>query len=541
MAMSPDGRQLGFTGAGADGISRVWLRSLESLEERPLAGTEGTVTFFWSPDSRFVAFQSEGKLKKIDISGGPPQPLCLLNGTVLGGSWNREGVLLFGTNNGPIMRVAEAGGAAVPVTRVEPSRDEGDHHDPTFLPDGRHFIYFRRSHEHMGVYAGSLDAKPEEQSLKRIVETEYSPGFAPRQFARSGQLLFLREGSLMAQAFDEDRLEVVGEAVPVADQVGTSISRAFFSVSANGILAYRTGGAASTQLSWYDRQGHPLGHVGEPSDYQDVALSPDSTRVAHTLPSHSDRQVWILDIARSIPTLLTFTTGVANSPTWSADGKRIAFSLIQGVQTGLYIQDASNSGTEQPAFRSPSIKYLSDWSRDGRFLLYTETSAASGMDIWALADPARIGASKPIAFANTKKNETQGQFSPDTHWVAYASDESGRYEVYVRPFPPGEGRESKWKVSSVGGLQPRWRGDGKELFYLAPDRNLMAVDIQTEPTFQHGAPHALFETPVYGTFPTRFRYDVTREGKRFLMVVPAAGVAAAPATVMLNWQEALRK
>ena len=542
MQMSPDGRHLGFISTGGDGISRVWLRSLDALEARPLAGTEETpITFFWSPDSHFVAFQSGSKLKKIDISGGPPQILCDVSGVILGGSWNREGVILFGSNSGPIMRVPEGGGSAVPVTKVETSGGEGYHTDPTFLPDGRRFLYRRSADaERGGVYAGSLELKPEEQSLKRIQPTGFSPGYAPPRPPWPGYLLFLREGALMAQAFDERRLETVGDAIPIAEQVGTSITRAFFSVSANGVLAYRPGGAASSQLTWFDRQGHALGQAGEPADYQDVALSPDATRAAYNLPSRGDRQIWILHIPRRINSLLTFAPESAQSPSWSPDGKRLAFGSIRG-QTDLYIQDANNSGTERSVFHSASGKFLNDWSRDGRFLLYTENGAGSGFDIWALPDPSGSGDRKPIPFATTKFNETQGQFSPDTHWVAYASDESGRYEIYVRPFAPDDVRAGKWLVSSAGGLQPRWRGDGKELFYFAPDRKLMAVDIQTEPTFRRGTPHALFDSQLFGNSTTSFRYDVTRDGKRFLMVVPATGMGSAPMTVVLNWQEGLKR
>jgi hypothetical protein len=242
IAMSPDGRYLGFLAFEAGGATRLWIRSLSSLEERPVAGTEGLVgSLFWSPDSRFLALSSGNRLKKVDISGGPLQTLCELNGTLLGGSWNR-GVILFGTMGGPIMRVPEAGGTAVAVTKVESARGEFAHFYPLLLPDGHHFLYYRRSAaENSGIYVGSLDLRPEQQSLKRIQSTDYSPAYAPPQPTGLGYLLFLREGSLMAQAFDERRLETEGEPVLIAGQVGAYYSAALFSVSSNGVLAYATG------------------------------------------------------------------------------------------------------------------------------------------------------------------------------------------------------------------------------------------------------------------------------------------------------------
>ena len=541
ISLSPNGRQLAFTAAGPDGVSRVWLRPLDSVEARPLAGTEGTITSFWSPDSRFIVFQSTGKLKKIDVAGGPPQSLCNAGGVVLGGSWNQDGVIVFGGNGGPIMQVSSAGGAALPITRIEFSRQEGNHSDPIFLPDGRHFLYVRRSTlaEHSGIYAGSLGVQPAQQSLTRIQATDFSPAYAPPVRGGSlGHLLFLREGALMAQPFDHRRLQTAGEPVPIAEQVGTSITRAFFSVSANGVLAYRSGGSANTQLTWYDREGHVLGHAGDPGEYRDVALSPDATRVAHSLPFQAvSRQIWLLDIARGVNSPLTFQPEGAQSPAWSPDGKYVAFNSYR--QAGLYVKATGTGASEQPVFRSGAFKFISDWSRDGHFLLYTEVGNQS--DIFALPDPLDGGDRKPIPFANTEFNETGGQFSPDSRWVAYCSDESGKYEIYVRPFPPGGERSGKWMVSSGGGTQPRWRGDGKELFYLAPDRKLMAVDVKLEPVIQSAVPHPLIQTQAPTSANYMYQYDVTRDGQRFLVIVPATGPASAPATVELNWDARLKR
>jgi Tol biopolymer transport system component len=539
IGVSPDGRNLGFIAAGADGEPHVWVRPIDSLQARLLTGTSGA-TFFWSPDSRYVAFQSAGKLKKIDVLGGPPQTLCDGEGILVGGSWNADGVILLG-NNGPILRVS-AGGATSPVTKVENGRDEVNHTDPIFLPDGRHFLYLRRSRraENIGIYVGSIDLKPEQQSLKRIQAADFSFGYAPPRNGSPARLLFLRDESLMAQAFDERRFEVTGEPAPIAEQVMTSFSRAYFSVSLNGVLAYRGGSGASRELTWFDRQGHNLGRAGESGYYQDMALSKDASRVAYSgLSQGGNAQIWTLDIARDIKTLLSFRPDISMTPVWSSDGKYVAFSSARG--NAIYVKDAANSGSERPVLQTGRAKFVNDWSLDGRYLLYTVRTTS--LHLFALRDPLGTGEREPIPVANSGLfNETQGQFSPDGRWVAYASSESGRYEIYVVPFPPGDGRTGKTPVSSGGGLQPRWRADGKELYYLGRDSSVMAVDTKTDPSFQAAKPHALFRpsTIVDATY-TQYRYDVTQDGKKFLMVNALVGEPSSPVTVVLNWETGLKK
>jgi Tol biopolymer transport system component len=542
MALSPDGRHLAFSATGQDGTSHIWIRSLDSLEARPVPGSDATVvnTFFWSADSRFLVFQAGAKLRKVDMTGGAPYSLCDSPATMLGGSWNSAGDVLFGSNSGPIARVPSAGGVSSPVTRVELSRSENYHSDPIFLPDGVHFLYFRHSSkpELQGLYVGSLESKPEAQSLKRIQPLELSFGFAPARNGSAAHLLVVREGSLFSLPFDVRRMETTGEPLPIAEQVGSSITRAFFSVSDNGMLVYRGGGAATDQMVWFDREGRVLGAAADAGEYQDLALSPDGTRLAYNRPTQGPiRQIWILDIARAVHNRLTFIPEGARAPVWSPDGRRLAFS---GATTSdIYIQDVAAGGSAERVFQAAASNILSDWSRDGRFIVYTQTTNA--FDVLALTNPLGGGERKALPVANSEFVELHGRVSPDGHWIAYDSAESGRYEIYVRPFPPGEGRTGKWQVSSNGGQQPRWRGDGGELYYLGLDRMLTAVEVKTGASFQSGTPHALFNAPANSAQSLSSSYDVTQDGRQFIAITAGSATAAAPATVVLNWDAALKR
>jgi Tol biopolymer transport system component/predicted Ser/Thr protein kinase len=543
-AVSPDGRHLAFPATGADGIVRVWVRSLDSLEARAIAGGEGpsTATLFWSPDSRFIAFQTAGKLKKVSIEGGPPQTLCDAPPVVmLGGSWHESGIILFGGNTGPIMRVSSAGGTATAVTRVDRSREETYHTDPIILPDGVHFLYFRHASKaaNQGIYIGSLEATAEGQPLRRLVAVDYSQGYAPaRDGGRIGHLFHLREDTLLAQPFDEGSLETKGEAVPVAEHVGTSITRALFSVSAAGVLAYRSGNGPATQLEWYDRQGRIVGRSADGLEFQDVAVSPEGTRLAYNqMTQGSVRQIWIFDLARALQTRFTFMTESVRSPAWSRDGRYLAFGGNSTNQ--IYIKDVANSGDAEAIFQNESPVAVNQWSPGDRFLIYSQT--ANAYDVFALANPRGGGERKAIPVANTEYSELHGQVSPDSRWVAYDSNESGRSEVYVRPFPPGDGRNGKFVISSNGGLQPRWGAGGKELFFLTTDRRMMAVSVKAGPVFEAGTPRALFSTPTMSVNNQLFQYDVAPDGNRFFIVAPSSSAASAPATIVLNWQAALKR
>jgi eukaryotic-like serine/threonine-protein kinase len=550
-ALSPDGRQLAFAATGSDGVQRLWVRPLDSLEARPLPGSEspGIPPFFWSADSRFIAFDGGGKLEKIDISGGPPQTLCTIAKHAVGGTWNRDGVIIFPLIPGPLMRVSADGGTASPITTLDASRGEIGDDDPHFLPDGRHFLFERASTmpEYNGTYIGSLDAKPGEQDSKRLLAAHgvtYAPSASDPDV---GYLLFLRDGALMAQPFDARRLELTGEPVAMSERASVS----GFSVSGTGVLVDRTGVAlnsASTgliqgQLTWFDRDGKVLGTLGEPGLYGSLALSPDGKRLAFERvdPQAQNRNIWLYDIARGVPTRFTFDQFDLD-PVWSPDGSRVAFTAaLSGLD--LYVKASNMAGQNQLLFKSSDYKFPTSWSRDGHFLLYS--SLGPPTRIWAL--PLDGAADRqPIPVANSQFNEAMARFSPDGRWIAYQSDESGKTEIYVQPFDASSAAKSssaastpmtgKWLVSNGGGGSPLWRGDGKELFYLSPGGMVMAVAVNVIGVFQAGVPKALFKVPL-GVI----NWDVTPDGRRFLFAAPSATAARPFFTVVLNWQAGLKQ
>ena len=544
-SISPDGRWLVFQAIGPDNVSHLWLRALDSLEVKPLPGTDGYgngAPPFWSPDSRYIAFARGGKLRKVDISGGPPQVICDASAAV-GGAWNREGVLIFGNNSAGLMRCSIAGGPTAPLTAL--ALGEVAHRSPMFLPDGRHFLYHRTSGtpETIGIFVGSLDAKPAEQKSKPMVITDRQGAYAPLQSGGLGWLLFVREDTLFAQSFDPGKLELTGEPALVASQVGSfpSSNYAMFSVSANGILAYRGRDTSLYQLTWFDSQGKPAGNLGEPGNYANPAISPDAARVAiqQTDQTSGNRDLWVLDVMRGTSTRLTFDPAIENYPVWSPDGSRIAFNSNRKGHLDLYQKDGNGVREDELLLQSDENKSPTSWSHDGRFLLYTNLAAKTGYDMWILP---MEGDRKPFPFLQTEFNEWQGQFSPDGRWVSYTSNESGVSEIYVQPFSPYEAPSSsssggKWMVSRGGGNLSRWSADGKELFYTQGEV-VMAVDVNADKTFHAGIPRKLFNSPE----ALNVGFNITRDGKRFLFVVaPQSAGALVPFTVLLNWQAGLQK
>jgi len=536
--VSPDGRHLAFTARDATGI-RIWVRALESLAARPLQGTEGASYPFWSPDSRSIAFFAQGQLKRIEIAGGPP--LALGNATNgRGGAWNRDGVILFAAAaTGPLYRVAAGGGEPVAVTTPTGS---GSHRFPSFLPDGRRFLY--GSLEEPGsieVRVGSLDSTDSTRLFVADSTAIYST---------SGELLFVRQGTLLRQRLDVRTLELRGDPTPVAESVAVGPNLGAFSVSDTGLLAYRTGlgSTGEVQLAWFDRTGKLIETVGTPAPLRGVDLSPDGRRVAVHRHDGNGGDVWLLDLARrGTMTRLTFDTAQENaSPIWAPDGRRIVFGSRRNGRWGLYEKAADGTRAEQLLVESDLQNMPMAWAPDGTLLAYWVAHPKTAGDQWILP---LGGDRKPFPLLQTIFNETHAQISPNGRWIAYQSNESGRAEIYVRPFPTGEG---KWQISSAGGFWTRWRADGTELFYMtnASLGKLMSVKVnQGGPSFEYGDSAELFDSGYVnfqhflgGAYHT---YAVSPDGQRFLIPRPEGAVnvdaAPAPITVVVNWTRALAR
>jgi eukaryotic-like serine/threonine-protein kinase len=542
LSVSPDGTRVVFSNMKQGSTNRLWVRRLDSVESQPLNGTEGAEGLpFWSPDSRFIAFTSQGKLKKIEAAGGPAQTLADATG-VYGGFWTADGRIVFSSEKAlsfhDLREVSAAGGVA------NPFQNALHVFAPALLPDGRHFVYlYETGNSSTGIFLGSLDAKPS-QSPRKLLPDDSDVVYAPSQDPNLGYLLFVRSrsaagvGALMAQPFDVRKLELVGEPVPIAQRVYAFVG---FSVSQTGVLAYRSAAAAPSQLTWFDRQGKVLGTLGETGDYAEMAISPDGLRVVVNRhdPQGGD-DLWMFDLARAASTRFTFQGG--GYPVWSPDGSRIVFASTRDGRADLY-EKLSNGGGggDELLFKSDENNVPLGWSPDGRFLFF----ASDGVPLrsWVLPlDSQGHAAGKPYLFLNGGIAE---RFSHDMRWVACVSDESGRFEVYVRPFdpnsangsPPGAGN---WRVSAVGGVGSRWNANGKELIYLASDGAFMGVDVIANPVFQSGPPRVLFKPKGLGS-PAKTGWDVSPDGKKFLLPIPTGASAAAPYTVVLNWTSLLKK
>jgi Tol biopolymer transport system component len=515
--VSPDGSRVVFA-AASKGSTGLWIRALDQVEATPIAGTSGAQLPFWSPDGRSLAFFADGKLRRVDLASGTVHSFVDAMRVSPGGDWSRDGVIVY-SSRAQLMRIAAAGGPATSVARTDASHFEDSLRYPQFLPDGQHYLYVARSGrpEESAAYVASLDG-----TTRRLFPVQSKVSYA------SGHLVFAREGALLAQPFDPSTRTTRGEPTPIVRSVEQRANSmlAFFSVSANGVLAYRAEARARNELRWLDRTGRTLGSLAGPEAKAalNVRLSPEGDRVAFDEFDNRTgvRAVWIADVRAGTRTRLTFS-GSDWAPVWSPDGQEIAFRSHRDGTPTLYRRRADGAGADTPMLAADKERMPVDWSGDGRYVLYQE-----GGRLFALP---LTGGGEPLPLA-VGGNAVDTRFSPDGRYFAYGSDESGQLEVYVEPFPPTGAR---WQVSSAGGAFPRWRGDGRELYFIDRERMLVAVATPAGASFRAGAPRALFEVDGTAMGGGANKYDVTRDGQRFLVNAAFDPPAADPIIVVLNW------
>jgi Tol biopolymer transport system component len=544
-AISPDGRKLAFT-AVSNGKLTLWVQSLDSLEARPLTTTEDALNPFWSRDSRSIGFFAvPNKLRTIQIAGGPAQDTA---DAVIGrgGAWNPDGTILFCPRPvGVLYQVAATGGTPKPATTLDASRGEVTHGFPQFLPDGRHFIYLAASSRagQSSIRVGSLDST----TSKVLVSSDTSAAYSPGVRGQADSLLFVHDGALIAQPFDVQRLELTGERVVVVPQIRSlRWHQAAFSVSGNGVLLYEGGSAENQQLAWFDRQGRLLTAVGPRNSYNGFILSPDERHVAISRGDDPDTAlptVWIMDLGREGAISRFTDTGVEQAESlgaWSADSSEIVFS--RGDDQGMrLLRHPLDHGAATVVLDSKGPKFSTDWSSDGRFIAFnSQWPDYQHQHGWIASLTAAGQPAEPRPFLQHSYSEGSVSFSPvagrdGPRWIAYASDETGRLEVYVRDFLDGS---HKWQVSNRGGTAPHWRRDGRELFYLTQDGTLMAVAVKQGETFDFGMPQALFETGVRLTPQSLWanEYAVAADGQRFLLNRRLPGTAPGAITAVVPWQ-----
>jgi hypothetical protein len=526
--VSPDGRVIAFDAADAAGQRAIWLRPLDALESRILGGTEGALRPIWAPDSRSIAFMAGGKLRRISVAGGPAQTIA---DAPFGadGSWSPQGVILFdGRSSDPLWRVEASGGVPKPIVSPDPAKGILGAGWPVFLPDGRHYLHHQ------------LTPNPDDETLmvraldgtdsKPILKTTSQVVFAP-----PGYLLFVRDKTLVAQRFDTRKMELQGDPVPLSEGLGLDdVGLASISASASGVLAYRPGQSDRRRLVWMDRGGKETPALPDDREYLDTWLAPDGRRlVFEVAEAGSKGDLWIRDFDRGTTTRFTFEPERELAPIWSPDGRRIVYS-VQRKAWDLFVKDAAGTGEPELLLESGEQKYACDWSRDAAYVVYASRNEETSWDLYALPMTG-AGERKPFILRKTKFAELNGSVSPDGRFLAYQSNESGRTEVYVQEFPQAH---SKWQVSPDGGREPFWRADGKELFYRAPNANMMAVPIEKGATFAAGTPVVLFRGR-FAPVAARGLYRPTPDGQRFLVLSPLGRDSIQPATVVMNWTAAL--
>ncbi len=540
-AISPDGQQVAFVVIGASGVTSLWLRHLSSVEPQQLAGTEGAQFPFWSPDSRFLGFFSGGKLRKVEAAGGPVQTLAEASTDPRGGAWAPDGTIIFSPDTlSPLMRVSGSGGATTALTVLDNSKGQISHRWPSMMPDGRHFIFFGRGIQLdvQGLYIASVDSP----DPVFIVSTSATGSYA--EVGGKGYLLFVRDSTLVAQPFDAGKRQLSGEAGPLVEgilsfptEIGPTGYTAFS--AAAGTLVYRTGDQQSTRLTWYDRTGKSLGTITEPGGYHEPSLSSDGKKVLVGRSDGATQDIYLLDVTRGNATRLTFDPGNEGTACLSPDGSQVFFYSNKSGQSSIYRKASSGAGSDELLYKGEvSSPFPGNIAQDGKYLVFEmDGGPRTKIDLWVMP---LAGDGAPFPYLQTAFVEAHPQFSPDGRWIAYTSDESGRAEVYVQSFPISGG---KWQISTAGGDQAQWRADGKELFYMAADRNLMTVAIGGGSALDIGRPLALFQTsvPLTGITDDKNNYVPTQDGDRFLVNELADAGTTHSLFLILNWASGLKQ
>jgi len=544
IAVSPDGRYLAFT-AATGGKLQLWVRAFDSAEARALPDTQDARVPFWSPDSRFIGFFADGRLKKIEVTGGPVQSLCDVV-VLFGAAWSRAGVILFGRAGDGLLRISETGGEVTRVTTPDRSRQEGMHHYPTFLPDGRHFLYSIQSSqkETRGVYLGSLD----DETLKRrllddVTVIKYVAAVPGATAGAAGWLIFGRNDALLARPFDATRLEFTGEPFTVSERIGRDVIASNYStlsISDNGVLVFDPGLNRQRRIyRWVDRRGQRISPFEVDAGPGQPWLSADEKRFIADLidPQFRTSELYLYGVSGGDHTRFTFNPATDFAPVWAPDGNSIVWASSRNGVSGLFQKAANLEGEETLLLQSDQPIFPTDWSRDGRFIIYRKVDPKTKLDVWALPTPGS-DKSEPFSVIRTDDSETAGTLSPDGRWIAYASDASGKFEVYVQSF---SGSGGKRQVSNGGGNYPRWRRDGKELFYYTRDGKLMVAQVRSGESFDVGAVNSLFDFRAGSLTLTFAPYAVTGDGQRFLINTVVETEPNAPLTVVTNWTAGAKK
>jgi len=532
VAVAPNGHTVAIVGhPESTRIDVLWIYEPGSEQAVSLANTEGASFPFFSPDGRSLGFFADGKLKKLNLDGGPVQTLCDAP-SGRGATWNQNGIILF-TPSGHLgvglYQISAAGGTPAQVTVPDKSLDEDSNRWPVFLPDGNHFLYsavnLSGRNNLFSIYLGALNSHEKRLILRAKGNVAY---------AAPGYLLFYRDQSLFGQRFDPKKFELTGEAAPILTgiQFWPRISEAVFAASTGNLLvAQKRGNSGASQPTWFDRKGQELGIALTPGIYDNIMLAPGGRAVAADTddPASQNTDIWTYDLETQRARRLTFDPAIDSLPVWSPDGRMI-FASNRGAVFDLYLKETNGAQEEKVIPQDGPDRFPTDWSRDGKYVLYER-----GADLWFLTLPDL----HPTQFLKAPSTLKNGQFSPDGKWVAYSSNESGRWEIYVTSFPEAQG---KWQVSNAGGDQPRWRADGKELFYLSPDSKLMAVPVKTGADFDAGTPAELFQANPREMIATseQFSYDVSKDGQKFL-INSQVKTAMTPMSVILNWSAELNK